>query len=197
MQISGLAQDLLSLACGVGPQDLRGVLVSLAVRATRPREGGHGLPGLFPKHWTASSVPGPRTAQCPVPGRGRPIPLCPCLQLALGQVLPRTGLSHAHCPFLPTSRPRPSPERTPSRAMGLETPVRPNRLTVVLLSSRALPRTSREVGLHVQKQPPSFLVPRVTPWRLWESSVTWLPSGYPSSAGFLGGSQGWDVTRNG
>lgn len=85
-----------------------------------------------------------------------------------------------HCPFLPSSWPLPSPERTPSRATGLETPVRPNPLAVVLRSSQARPRTSREVGLRVEKQPPSFLVPRVTPWHLWESSATWPLSGYPA-----------------
>lgn len=67
--------------------------------------------------------------------------------------------------LLLTSRPLLSPERTPSRALNLETPVRPSPLGVVLLSSRAGRRTSRELGLRVQKQPSSFLVPRVTPWR--------------------------------
>lgn len=72
MQSSGLAQDLLSLASGVGPEDLQGVLVSLAVRATS--HGGEGMASQVSSQSTgwppASQGPG----QCSVLSQEEAVP---------------------------------------------------------------------------------------------------------------------------
>lgn len=196
MQISGLAQDLLSLASGVGTQDLKGVLMSLAVRATSHREGGHGLPDLFPKHWTASSVPGPRTMQCPVPGRGCPIPPCPCLQLALGQVLPRTGLSHA-LSFLTLvmAPPEPREDTVQGHGPGNPTEAKP---------SGCCPAEQPGVAKDVQGSGPpcsetASLLPGATRHALASLGILghMAPIRVPQLCGLPGRLPGWDVTRNG
>lgn len=150
--------------------------VSLAVRATST--GREGIVGRSP----ASRDP------------GRP-------SVPLPAASPGAGAAEDRRLLLPASWPLLSPERTPSRALSLETPVRPSPLGVVLLSSRAGRRMSGNRASVFRNSLPHSWCHAPRPGVLWQSSATWPPRGRHGSASFLGGSPGWgvelcvDVTR--